>query len=108
MREMEKKEFIGLTLLSSAVVAGGAYLGHRYYEKNRPHWLLNRLKKELSQYGTIENSWINCTPVTTKDFGEVHTGYHGGIALKEENQPLTYYEFFIDKKTGELIEFTTK
>lgn len=104
---MERKEKWQILGLSAAIIAGGAYLGHHYYEKKRPHILLNHLKKRFRNQGKIETSWINCTPIKTHEFGEYHVGYNGGLMIQETDGP-HYYEFFVDKHTGELIELNEK
>ena len=102
----ETKKHLSIALaLTAAGLSGLAY--YRHQEKERPHRLLEQLKERLNSRGRCESAWINYTPHKTKQYGETHVGYDGGITIMENNRPV-YYEFFIDKKTGETIKLEQK
>ena len=103
---MDKKRIV-LTTLATGAIGGVGILLYRQYEKDRPHRLLEQLKQRLASRGHCDNAWINYTPHHTTHFGETHFGYDGGLTLIENNQPV-YYEFFIDKRTGETIQLERK
>lgn len=102
----ETKQQLSLLVTISAIGLGG-YALYRQHEKERPHRLLEQLKERLSTRGRCENAWINYTPHKTRHYGETHIGYDGGITIMEHDRPV-YYEFFIDKKTGETIKLEQK
>lgn len=104
---MKKTTKILTTVTCLSAISGGAIIAYRQYEKNRPHRLLEQLKHRLATRGQCRDAWINYTPHHTTHFGETHFGYDGGLTLIEHGTPV-YYEFFIDKKTGETIQLERK
>lgn len=106
---MNKKQKRCLIIALGSVAATGiaGICIHQHNEHTLPQRLLEALKERLSDLGRCDNAWINYEAHKTKLYGETHIGYDGGITIIENDRPV-YYEFFIDKNTGETIQLKQK
>lgn len=63
-------------------------------------------KNAFKKNGTIDGSWIHTTTKFFEQNGLTFEGYNGGIIRTVDNLQ-EHYEFFIDKKSGAILDLKT-
>lgn len=66
--------------------------------------VLKKAKALFTDPGTIEGSWIELQPIEAERFGQKQEVFYGGISRTEDNE-LVQYEFMVDPKTGNFLDF---
>jgi predicted small secreted protein len=61
------------------------------------------VKQAFKQNGTIDGSWIHTTTKILQKHGMVFEGFNGGI-IRTINNEQEHFEFFIDRKSGAILE----
>ncbi|MCA1032392.1 PepSY domain-containing protein [Bacillus timonensis] len=64
---------------------------------------LKLVKESFKKHGPISGSWIHMQPENYTKHNVPYTVYKGGIT-RHLNGNLTQYEFFVDSKTGVIID----
>ncbi|HWO96349.1 MAG TPA: peptidase [Bacillus sp. (in: firmicutes)] len=64
---------------------------------------LHIVKQAFKQNGTIDGSWIHTTTKILQKHGMVFEGFNGGI-VRTINNEQEHFEFFIDRKSGAILE----
>lgn len=75
-------------------------------DKITPERALREVKKIMSQNHTISGSWIHMLPETIEKNNITYEVYRGGITTTEEDETVQH-EFFVDAKTGTLLQLET-
>ncbi|MDQ0245940.1 putative small secreted protein [Bacillus fengqiuensis] len=64
---------------------------------------LDIVKQAFKQNGTIDGSWVHTTTKILQKHGMVFEGFNGGI-IRTVNNEQEHFEFFIDQKSGAILE----
>ncbi|MHA3225857.1 PepSY domain-containing protein [Globicatella sulfidifaciens] len=104
MSQNKNNTLAGLLLLATGLVVGGA--GALFYRENQPkkaNLVLEEVKEQFQNQGTITGSWIDYELVEYEVFESKPLVYLGGISRKEANGIVTY-NFIADAFTGEILD----
>jgi predicted small secreted protein len=64
---------------------------------------LQIVKQAFKQNGSIDGSWIHTTTKILQKHGMAFEGFNGGISRTVDHEQ-EHYEFFIDRKSGAILE----
>ena len=91
-------------VLGVAMGLAASYLVYRYRQSQEaPNEILRTIKNTLKKDLSISDSWILLNPITHECNQHIFEVYQGGIRGKHNQKDISL-EFFIDTKTGELID----
>lgn len=65
--------------------------------------ILNDVKSQFKEDGSIEGSWIEMTKVPWKKYSYDTMVYYGGVSRMEDGK-VAQYEFVADAQTGALMD----
>lgn len=93
------------TLLAvSAGVVLGFMIKHQLDERPiKAEIALKKAKERFKENGEVSGSWIYMKPEEIELHGLLYIVYRGGIT-RTTGQKNTQYEFFVDAKTGTIID----
>ncbi|MDT2767540.1 PepSY domain-containing protein [Globicatella sulfidifaciens] len=104
MSQNKNNTLAGLILLATGLVVGAA--GALFYRENQPkkaNLVLEDVKEQFQNQGTITGSWIDYEPVEYEVFESKPLVYLGGISRQEADGIVTY-NFIADAFTGEILD----
>ncbi|MBK0347758.1 PepSY domain-containing protein [Aerococcaceae bacterium zg-ZJ1578] len=104
MSQNKHNTLAGLVLLATGLVVGAA--GALFYKEiklKNPALILEDVKQQFKEQGTITGSWIDYDAVEYEIFESKPLVYFGGISRKEDDKIVTY-QFACDAYTGEILD----
>lgn len=98
--------FGSLLLVTGAVIGAASVLLYKENRPKRPGVVLEEAKKQFSQQGAIEGSWIDYNAVEYPHIESKPLVYIGGISRVEDGE-LVQYHFICDAYSGEILDIYT-
>jgi predicted small secreted protein len=92
-------------IAGAAVGFASAYILQKRKSSISSSEALTIVKSAFKQNGAIDGSWIETTTKVIQKHGLSFYGYTGGI-IRTRDAKQEHYEFFVDKKSGAIIELT--
>ncbi|WP_069364246.1 PepSY domain-containing protein [Salisediminibacterium beveridgei] len=64
---------------------------------------LKLVKKQASEMGTLEGSWVHMVTEKFETDNLVYNVYRGGVTLADEDGKIVAYDFNVDASTGTIL-----
>ncbi|MCW6664098.1 PepSY domain-containing protein [Aerococcaceae bacterium NML191219] len=92
-----------LLLVTGAAIGAASVLLYKENRPKRPGVVLEEAKKQFSQQGTVEGSWIDYNVMEYPHIESKPLVYVGGISRIEDGK-LVQYQFICDAYSGEILD----
>lgn len=64
---------------------------------------LKLVKKQASEMGSLEGSWVHMVTEKFETDNLVYNVYRGGVTLADDEGQISAYDFYVDASTGTIL-----